>query len=235
MSCQVLPSGVVNINSGIIHSGNSLLAMAETCSMIEMFPPVEQRNTEMQVPMVTIDKEKWMKLKESCVNLKETLDLMQLRYGNNADFVVLHKKASDISSLVTYAVPTESQLHSQGNNGPNKAHTPPPLTRPRVVLKKKKEDSQNDSHSSGEDDSKRPKSRRQRAKAAPSEELYCRSCGETQTCEWRRGPDGYKSLCNACGIHYAKIVKKEETALHSYKPKNIKLDMLLNHEEESVN
>lgn len=36
-------------------------------------------------------------------------------------------------------------------------------------------------------------SQRKRAKASPSNELYCRSCGDTQTCEWRRGPDGYKS------------------------------------------
>jgi hypothetical protein len=74
------------------------------------------------------------------------------------------------------------------------------------------------------------KIRRQRAKAAPSSsgELFCRACGETQTCEWRRGPDGYKSLCNACGIHFAKIVKKEESASSSYKPKTVSLGMLLN-------
>lgn len=76
--------------------------------------------------------------------------------------------------------------------------------------------------------------RRQRAKAAPplvgEDQLYCRACGETQTCEWRRGPDGYKSLCNACGIHYAKIVKKEETAAQEYKPKSVGLSMLLNND-----
>eukprot|EP01112_Ceratiomyxa_fruticulosa_P017503 TRINITY_DN5461_c0_g2_i1.p1 TRINITY_DN5461_c0_g2~~TRINITY_DN5461_c0_g2_i1.p1 ORF type:complete len:321 (+),score=78.44 TRINITY_DN5461_c0_g2_i1:129-965(+) len=39
--------------------------------------------------------------------------------------------------------------------------------------------------------------------------LYCRSCGTTQTPEWRRGPDRLKSLCNACGLHYAKMMKRE--------------------------
>lgn len=74
------------------------------------------------------------------------------------------------------------------------------------------------------------KTRKQRAKAPPlSSDLYCRSCGETQTCEWRRGPDGYKSLCNACGIHYAKIVKKEETATANYQPKgSVDLTSILN-------
>jgi len=39
--------------------------------------------------------------------------------------------------------------------------------------------------------------------------LYCHACGTTETPEWRRGPDGTKSLCNACGLHYAKIVRVE--------------------------
>lgn len=76
--------------------------------------------------------------------------------------------------------------------------------------------------------SERKKSRRARAKASPhSVTLSCRACGETKTCEWRRGPDGYKSLCNACGIHYAKIVKKEELISASYIPKSIGINNLL--------
>eukprot|EP00028_Trichosphaerium_sp_Am-I-7-wt_P011206 CAMPEP_0168518814 /NCGR_PEP_ID=MMETSP0405-20121227/6938_1 /TAXON_ID=498012 /ORGANISM="Trichosphaerium sp, Strain Am-I-7 wt" /LENGTH=243 /DNA_ID=CAMNT_0008539221 /DNA_START=43 /DNA_END=771 /DNA_ORIENTATION=- len=39
--------------------------------------------------------------------------------------------------------------------------------------------------------------------------MYCKSCGAKETTEWRRGPDGNKSLCNACGLHYSKILKKE--------------------------
>ena len=39
--------------------------------------------------------------------------------------------------------------------------------------------------------------------------LHCRACGATNTPEWRRGPDGQKSLCNACGLHFAKIVRVE--------------------------
>ncbi|KAG1196861.1 hypothetical protein G6F70_007105 [Rhizopus microsporus] len=36
----------------------------------------------------------------------------------------------------------------------------------------------------------------------------CHSCGTTETPEWRRGPDGARTLCNACGLHYAKLVRK---------------------------
>lgn len=55
-----------------------------------------------------------------------------------------------------------------------------------------------------------------------------------QTCEWRRGPDGFKSLCNACGIHYAKIVKKEESEVATYQPKKVDMNMLLNENETSL-
>ncbi|KAJ1728900.1 hypothetical protein LPJ61_003792 [Coemansia biformis] len=39
----------------------------------------------------------------------------------------------------------------------------------------------------------------------------CRSCGISETPEWRRGPDGARTLCNACGLHYAKLNKKRAT------------------------
>eukprot|EP01117_Protostelium_nocturnum_P001350 TRINITY_DN11663_c0_g1_i1.p1 TRINITY_DN11663_c0_g1~~TRINITY_DN11663_c0_g1_i1.p1 ORF type:complete len:246 (-),score=43.18 TRINITY_DN11663_c0_g1_i1:48-785(-) len=73
------------------------------------------------------------------------------------------------------------------------------------------------------------KTRRARAKQEPStQRLQCKSCGETETCEWRRGPDGYKSLCNACGIHFAKMVKREEANASTYVPKSVNLQNLLN-------
>jgi len=35
-------------------------------------------------------------------------------------------------------------------------------------------------------------------RAAPPQK--CTSCGTKETPEWRRGPDGQRSLCNACGL-----------------------------------
>ncbi|KAJ8659137.1 hypothetical protein O0I10_005176 [Lichtheimia ornata] len=40
----------------------------------------------------------------------------------------------------------------------------------------------------------------------------CHSCNISETPEWRRGPDGARTLCNACGLHYAKITRKKATA-----------------------
>ncbi|PYH63949.1 GATA-type transcription factor [Aspergillus vadensis CBS 113365] len=37
---------------------------------------------------------------------------------------------------------------------------------------------------------------------------HCHGCGRTKTPEWCRGPDGARTLCNACGLHYAKLTRK---------------------------
>ncbi|EFA81998.1 GlcNAc transferase [Heterostelium album PN500] len=47
------------------------------------------------------------------------------------------------------------------------------------------------------------------------EDMQCQRCGVTESPEWRKGPDGCKSLCNACGLYYAKAKRKEkESALN---------------------
>ena len=39
--------------------------------------------------------------------------------------------------------------------------------------------------------------------------LRCYSCNRSETPEWRRGPDGARTLCNACGLHYAKLSRQK--------------------------
>ncbi|KAH3680101.1 hypothetical protein WICMUC_000559 [Wickerhamomyces mucosus] len=39
--------------------------------------------------------------------------------------------------------------------------------------------------------------------------LSCQRCGITETPEWRKGPNGARTLCNACGLYHAKVLKKE--------------------------
>ncbi|CAO1630402.1 unnamed protein product [Sympodiomycopsis kandeliae] len=50
--------------------------------------------------------------------------------------------------------------------------------------------------------------KRSRAPAPSS----CKGCGTNETPEWRRGPDGARTLCNACGLHFAKLAKKKPSA-----------------------
>ncbi|WEW59126.1 hypothetical protein PRK78_004595 [Emydomyces testavorans] len=48
--------------------------------------------------------------------------------------------------------------------------------------------------------------KKRRGKPAPPGR--CHSCSRSETPEWRRGPDGARTLCNACGLHYAKLTRK---------------------------
>ncbi|KAG5338125.1 GATA zinc finger domain-containing protein 10 [Termitomyces sp. T112] len=61
----------------------------------------------------------------------------------------------------------------------------------------------------GSGSSTQPKSKyRKRSRATPPGK--CHSCNIRETPEWRRGPDGARTLCNACGLHYAKLQRKRD-------------------------
>jgi PAS domain S-box-containing protein len=45
-------------------------------------------------------------------------------------------------------------------------------------------------------------------KVKGAEEYVCTDCGTLDSPEWRRGPNGPKTLCNACGLRWAKKEKK---------------------------
>ncbi|XP_020259510.1 GATA transcription factor 10-like isoform X1 [Asparagus officinalis] len=46
----------------------------------------------------------------------------------------------------------------------------------------------------------------------------CLECGTTNTTEWRRGPRGMKTLCNACGLRYWSQEKLVSTLFSSKHP-----------------
>jgi hypothetical protein len=41
----------------------------------------------------------------------------------------------------------------------------------------------------------------------------CHQCACVESPEWRRGPGGLRSLCNACGLHYAKRERKKRESV----------------------
>lgn len=52
------------------------------------------------------------------------------------------------------------------------------------------------------------------------QEPVCMQCGRKDTPEWRKGPDGARTLCNACGLFHSKLFKKmglEEANLYLLK------------------
>ena len=54
------------------------------------------------------------------------------------------------------------------------------------------------------------KEKRQRRKKNADIDLKCLECSTRETPEWRRGPKGPKTLCNACGLKYAKKLKQQQ-------------------------
>ncbi|KAG1056404.1 hypothetical protein G6F43_001702 [Rhizopus delemar] len=53
-------------------------------------------------------------------------------------------------------------------------------------------------------------SRQRKRTKRPPFQGRCHSCNISETPEWRRGPDGARTLCNACGLHYAKLTRKQQ-------------------------
>lgn len=61
-------------------------------------------------------------------------------------------------------------------------------------------------------ESKEPScSRRKRGrKPIDKSAFYCHHCGIKSTPEWRQGPDGKHTLCNACGLFYSSFKKRDQ-------------------------
>jgi len=54
---------------------------------------------------------------------------------------------------------------------------------------------------------------RRRGKKRKKPPTICLECGVGETPEWRRGPQGPRTLCNACGLRFAKRKKRKQQIL----------------------
>ncbi|KAL5346280.1 white collar 2 type of transcription factor [Pseudogymnoascus australis] len=52
-------------------------------------------------------------------------------------------------------------------------------------------------------------------KLKTADKYVCTDCGTLDSPEWRKGPEGAKTLCNACGLRWAKQEKKKSGGFHS--------------------
>ena len=57
-------------------------------------------------------------------------------------------------------------------------------------------------------------------KKETSNKMCCVTCHTEKSPEWRRGPNGQKNLCNACGLRYARAVNKQENNTQSKRRKS---------------
>ncbi|EMD38174.1 hypothetical protein CERSUDRAFT_122924 [Gelatoporia subvermispora B] len=59
-----------------------------------------------------------------------------------------------------------------------------------------------------DDDDDEGARKKHRRVVSAAEQHVCMTCGKTDSPEWRKGPQGPKTLCNACGLRWAKKVRK---------------------------
>lgn len=57
-------------------------------------------------------------------------------------------------------------------------------------------------------DRDRESSKKEKKKLKVADEYVCADCGTLDSPEWRKGPKGPKTLCNACGLRWAKKEKR---------------------------
>ncbi|OZJ04239.1 hypothetical protein BZG36_04244 [Bifiguratus adelaidae] len=62
---------------------------------------------------------------------------------------------------------------------------------------------------SGSDNQGDRKPRKKKKAKTADEDHVCTDCGTTDSPEWRKGPMGAKTLCNACGLRWSKKNKKD--------------------------
>ena len=60
-----------------------------------------------------------------------------------------------------------------------------------------------------------------RKKVIPIENQECFYCKAKSSNTWRKGPDGSKSLCNACGLRYYRLLLKEKNLVPTSTPNPI--------------
>jgi len=75
-----------------------------------------------------------------------------------------------------------------------------------------------------EDDGDSEPRRKKLKKSFGGEQYICNTCGRTDSPEWRKGPRGPKTLCNACGLRWAKKVRKFEEAAEAGDTNQLPLD-----------
>jgi len=99
--------------------------------------------------------------------------------------------------------------------------TSPLFTAPLKVESSPESDHATHQDETEDEDGTKPKKRKRRGTVYPTKRnLHCYTCGATETPEWRRGPQGEHTLCNACGLRFSKTLKKQKEEGYEIDPQD---------------
>jgi hypothetical protein len=116
-------------------------------------------------------------------------------------------------SRKTYEVQLNIKPYSEARSKRQKLHA----EKPKIGLKRKHKNSRgcfSDRSTSGRETIYSLHAKSEPTKSSRSEPL-CTFCNETDTPMWRNGPEGPGTLCNVCGLIYAKRESKGKSLLLS--------------------
>merc|ERR1719282_523922 len=68
----------------------------------------------------------------------------------------------------------------------------------------------------------------QMKRAIQKKKHICTRCGTSVSPRWRKGPAGRKSMCNACGIRYLEILRRENKIPKTQNLQRMAIQTLLN-------
>ncbi|KIM44800.1 hypothetical protein M413DRAFT_9074 [Hebeloma cylindrosporum] len=105
---------------------------------------------------------------------------------------------------------SNSRSHYQHVSGQGGPHSNSASPKPSAKEEARMAEDGPSSRSSKPDSKEGDRAKRQKTNddSQPEGSQTCLGCKATSTPEWRRGPMGPRTLCNACGLVYAKMIKK---------------------------
>lgn len=140
--------------------------------------------------------------------LKRRVDELTAKYGKVSLDPIEHEMEPQDETEITNSLFMNNAVQSGSHNNPRNLIDEPTAWlnnqtgNLKNTLRDPKEDILLDEVSDKKDKWKRRKIR-------GADEYVCKDCGTTSSPEWRKGPQGAKTLCNACGLRWAKKNKKK--------------------------
>ncbi|KAI8978576.1 hypothetical protein BDB01DRAFT_726012 [Pilobolus umbonatus] len=142
--------------------------------------------------------------------LKKRIDELSVKYGSSpGEESAFMSPVPQENSLLYIPTQSNSDIHAVKSPAWLDSHSSDLSDFMTSYSKEEKDYLSVDGPSTAESAERKDKWKR-RKKHKGADEFVCADCGTTASPEWRKGPHGPKTLCNACGLRWAKKNKKME-------------------------